>query len=255
MAQISGTQRLLSARRLAVCTVSFLPVEQGFALAMNRDEKKSRVRGEKPRKQRTGRHLSLHPSEPGGGTWIGVNHRGLALALINWHAKPLNEQACVSRGVVVPHLLAAENLERAAKLFVSLPLERLNPFRLIAVSLSERRLQEGQWDGNCLNLSQRPWVRSHWFSSGLDEAGAARARAKIADRVPGTMSQLRRLHCSHRPERGAFSVCMHRDDAETVSYTEVLADREGARMRHAAGALCKERLGAPSFLSFHAPLA
>jgi hypothetical protein len=238
-----------------MCTVSFLPMEQGFALAMNRDEKKSRVRGEKPRKQRTGRHFSLHPSEPGGGTWIGINHRGLALALINWHAQPLNEHAQFSRGIAVPHLLAAENLGRAAKLFASLPLERLNPFRLIAVSLSERALAEWRWDGNCLSLSQGGWARSHWFSSGRDEAGAARARAKIADRTLGTMSQLRRLHCSHQPERGAFSVCMHRDDAETVSYTEILAGQDGARMRHAAGALCKESLGAPSFLSFHAPLA
>jgi Transport and Golgi organisation 2 len=238
-----------------MCTISFLPMEQGFALAMNRDEKKSRVRGEKPRKQRTGRYFSLHPSEPGGGTWIGINHRGLALALINWHAQPLNAHAQFSRGIVVPHFLAAENLERAAKLFASLPLDHLNPFRLIAVSLSERAVAEGRWDGNCLNLSQRPWARAHWFSSGRDEAGAARARAKIANRTLGTVSQLRRLHCSHQPERGAFSVCMHRDDAETVSYTEVLAGQDGARMRHAAGALCKERLGAPSFLSFRAPLA
>lgn len=230
-------------------------METGFALAMNRDEKKSRVQGEKPRKQRTGRHFSLHPSEPGGGTWIGINHRGLALALINWHAHKQNKNARVSRGIVVPHLLAAEKIERAAKLFASLPLEHINPFRLIAISLSEQRLQEWRWDGNCLNLSQESWTRSHWFSSGLDEAGVAKARAKIANRSPGTISQLRRLHRSHQPDRGAFSVCMHRDDAETVSYTEILANREGARMRHAPGALCKERLGAPSFLSFRAPLA
>jgi hypothetical protein len=238
-----------------MCTVSFLPMEQGFALAMNRDEKKSRVAGEKPRKQRTGRHFSLHPSEPGGGTWIGINQGGLALALINWHAQKPNEHARFSRGIVVPHLLAAENLERAAKLFASLPLEHLNPFRLIAVSRSERALMEGRWDGHCLDLSQKAWARAHWFSSGLDEMGVTRARAKIADWTNGTLSHLRRLHGSHQPERGAFSVCMHRDDAETVSYTEVLADREGARMRHAARALCKERLGAPSFLSFRAPLA
>lgn len=163
----------------------------------------------------------------------------MALALINWHAQPLNEHAQFNRGIVVPHLLAAENLGRAAKLFESLPPERLNPFRLIAVSLSERALAEGRWDGNCLNLSQRPWARAHWFSSSRDEAGAARARAKIANRALGTMSQLRGLHCSHQPERGAFCVCMHRDDAETVSYTEILAGQDGARMRHAAGALLK----------------
>lgn len=238
-----------------MCTVSFLPMPSGFALAMNRDEKKSRLPGEKPRKARTGRYLSLHPQEPGGGTWIGVNHRGLALALINWHAQPLNVNAQITRGIVVPHLLAAENLSRATSLLAALPLARINPFRLIAVSLAERIVAEWRWNGDCLNLSQKSWSRAHWFSSGLDETGVAKARAKIASRTHGTLPHLRRLHRSHQPERGAFSVCMHRDDAETVSYTEILADREGVRMRHAQGALCKERLGAPSFLSFHAGLA
>ena len=238
-----------------MCTVSFLPTPSGFALAMNRDEKKSRVPGEKPRKTRTGRTLSLHPQEPGGGTWVGINRHGLALALINWHAQPLNESAQCSRGIIVPHLLAAKNLSCATSLFATLPLAHINPFRLIAVSLAQRAVAEWRWNGNCLNLSQKSWSRAHWFSSGLDEAGVAKARAKIAHRTHGTLSHLRRLHGSHQPERGAFSVCMHRDDAETVSYTEILADREGARMRHAQGALCKERLGAPSFLSFHGPLA
>jgi hypothetical protein len=238
-----------------MCTVSFLPIESGFALAMNRDEKKLRVKGEKPRRQRTGRYLALHPSEPGGGTWIGINHRGLALALINWHAQKLNENAEISRGIVVPHLLGAENLTRAAALFASLPLGCINPFRLIAVSLSERRLQEWRWDGSHLDLSQKTWARGHWFSSGHDEAGVAKARARIAGRTKGTVSHLRRLHRSHQPERGAFSVCMHRDDAETVSYTEILAGARGAQMRHAAGALCKERVSAPAFLSLRGPFA
>jgi hypothetical protein len=238
-----------------MCTVSFLPVQTGFVLAMNRDEKKSRVQGEYPRKARTGRHLSIHPSEPGGGTWIGVNQGGLALALINWHAEPLNERADLSRGIVVPHLLAAENLARATVLFASLPLRHINPFRLIAASLSEKRLQEWQWNGDCLNLSRKAWTRFHWFSSGHDEAGVAETRAKTAKQARGTLSHLRRLHRSHQPERSAFSVCMHREDAETVSYTEILAFSRGAQMRHAAGALCKERVSAPAFLAFRGPFA
>jgi hypothetical protein len=48
---------------------------------------------------------------------------------------------------------------------------------------------------------------------------------------------------------------MHREDAETVSYTEIFAFSRGAQMRHAAGALCKERVSAPSFLAFREPFA
>jgi Transport and Golgi organisation 2 len=239
-----------------MCTVSFLPTGQGFALAMNRDEKKSRVEGQKPRRRKAGFYVALHPAEPGGGTWIGVNQAGLALALINWHAQPLSENADVSRGVVVPHLLAAGSLARMARLIPSLPLARINPFRLIAASLSERKLEEWRWDGNCLNSSQKSWSPLHWFSSGHEEAQVADTRARAARRMAaGTISRLRRLHSSHQPERSAFSICMHRDDAETVSYTEIVANPAGAQMRYAAGALCKKRPGAPSFLSFRGPFA
>lgn len=239
-----------------MCTVSFLPTPAGFALAMNRDEKKSRVAGEKPRRRWTGLYSALHPAEPNGGTWIGVNHAGLALALINWHARPLNENAELSRGIVVPHLLAGGNLARIDRRFGSVPLARINPFRLIAVSLSERALMEWRWDGNRLDALNKPWRRLHWFSSGHEEMHVAEARARTANGISaGTISRLRQLHSSHQPERSAFSICMHRDDAETVSYTEILATPGGAHMRYAAGALCKEKPGAPFFLPFRGPFA
>lgn len=239
-----------------MCTVSFLPTPQGFALAMNRDEKKSRVAGQRPRRRRAGGHIALHPSEPGGGTWIGINQSGLALALINWHARPLNEKAALSRGIVVPHLLAAQDLACVNRRFHSLPLMRINPFRLIAVSLSARTVTEWRWDGNGLDMRAKAWRRFHWFSSGQEEILVAEARARTANRISaGTISRLRRLHSSHQPERSAFSICMHRDDAETVSYTEILASARGAHMRYATGALCKESPGAPLFLSFYGPFA
>lgn len=243
-----------------MCTVSFLPIAGGFALAMNRDEKKSRVMGEPPRRRMTGHYTALHPAEPGGGTWIGVNHKGMALALINWHAQPENPDASLSRGMVVPHLLAARHMPRMATLFQTLPLARLNPFRLIAVSLSERTVKEWRWDGDRLAMSQKPWRRAHWFSSGYEETEAARLRGRAAlaasrESSGGTVRWLRRLHQSHRPARGPFSICMHREDAQTVSYTEILASNEGARMRYAAGALCKEKASPPLFLAFRGAFA
>jgi hypothetical protein len=45
--------------------------------------------------------------------------------------------------------------------------------------------------------------------------------AAAAEPAAGSKDWLRRLHRSHVPNPGAFSVCVHRPDAETVSYTEV----------------------------------
>jgi hypothetical protein len=58
------------------------------------------------------------------------------------------------------------------------------------------------------------------------------------------------LHRSHQPDRDAFSVCMHREDAETVSYTEILATRRWAKMRYCARSPCAKETGAPRLLSF-----
>ena len=129
---------------------------------------------------------------------------------------------CVSRGIIVPHLLAADGIGDIGAMLADLPLRRINPFRLIAASAGEKRLREWRWDGARLSCSNFRWARRHWFSSGYDEPLVARTRAAVTQGVPAlTPARLRRLHAAHVPERGAFSFCMHREDAETVSYTEI----------------------------------
>jgi hypothetical protein len=69
-------------------------------------------------------------------------------------------------------------------------------------------------------------MRSRNFGEALRQASA------------GSTEWLRRLHRSHSPKRGPYSTCMHRDDAATVSYTEVVVSRHGATMGHTPGAPC-----------------
>jgi hypothetical protein len=223
-------------------------------LAMNRDEQVSRPPALSPRSHQTGLHKSLYPSEPSGGTWVGINDAGLGLALINWYSKPQRDRAlCVSRGIVIPHLLAADDLADIGAFFSDLPLTQINPFRLIAVSLAGRAVREWRWDGTVLQCRRQGWQRRHWFSSGFDEAlvnrkRAALVRAAAAAAPAQTPGWLRKLHHSHQPERGAFSVCMHRGEAQTVSTTEILASRRQAEMRYTAGSPCTKKPGAPRLL-------
>jgi hypothetical protein len=239
-----------------MCTVSFLPTRAGFMLAMNRDERNSRPRGLAPRRGKAGPRDTLHPSEPGGGTWIGVNDAGLTLALINWYSKPQRDRAlCLSRGMVIPRLLAADDLAGVGDLLAQMSLPRINPFRLIVASMTDRAVREWRWDGVALQSRRHGWTRRHWFSSGHDEAMANRKRAGVVRIAAGNASALtpawlRRLHRSHRPERDAFSVCMHREDAETVSYTEILATGRRAEMRYCARSPCANKPSAPRLLSF-----
>jgi len=235
-----------------MCTVSFLPTRHGFLLAMNRDEQVSRPQALMPRRHWTGTRASLYPSEAGGGTWIGVSDAEISLALINWYAKPQRDRSlCVSRGIIIPHLLAAESLAEVAVLFADLPLAKINPFRLIAASRKERQLREWRWDAKTLLCKRFGWTRRHWFSSGYDEALVNKKRAAVVRGAAElTLAGTRKLHQSHLPAEGPFSICMHRADARTVSYTEIAATGSGAAMRYASGSPCRKKPGAPRLLSF-----
>src|SRR6185369_12035132 len=95
-----------------MCTVTFIARKNGYALGMNRDEKLTRVKALPPaRHERHGR-AALFPSEPGGGTWIGVNDMGVTFALINWYSVQARVSAnAVSRGQLVRSALAANEVD------------------------------------------------------------------------------------------------------------------------------------------------
>jgi hypothetical protein len=241
-----------------MCTVSFIPNSRGFYVAMNRDEKCGRAAALPPaivdlakgRVRPSGgleAARAIFPSEPSGGTWIAANDAGVCLALINWHRierEPKGE--IVSRGEVIRALVGKCSSGEIAETVTALPLRKLRPFRLIAIVPAEKIVVEWRWNLERLIARKHGWRRQHWFSSGLDERRAELERAKVcatAGVTPGyNLGALRRLHRSHAPERGPFSICMHRADAETVSYTEVAVTPTRLTMRYKAGSPCSATL-------------
>jgi len=227
-----------------MCSVTFIPRADGFLLGMNRDESRQRPAALAPRIFQYGARTALHPSEPSGGTWIGVNDSGLCCALLNWYSIP-SEPARVntSRGFVVPALLAAGTMDEAGATLTGLDLEGMAPFRLVVVLPDERAVREYRWNQETLAELRLPWELQHWFSSGFDERSAQQQRFSTARRAAeesdaGALPWLRRLHTSHAPAVGPFSICMHRPDAATVSYTEIASSSEAAEMRYHDGPLC-----------------
>ena len=225
-----------------MCTVSFLPTASGFILAMNRDEQKSRVTALPPARKMNSAHVGLYPAEPDGGTWIGVNDAGLCFALINWNEKPQGPTD-IGRGTIIPQLLSCDSLDGAGKRLAGLQLSRINAFRLMG--MGGEQLRQWRWDGAALEMMEQDWKAQHWFSSALDETGVNRVRAETvaASKATKTIEDLRGLHRAHIPARDAYAICMHRPDAQTVSYTEVVVDSGRATMAYAPGAPCEQALG------------
>ena len=227
-----------------MCTVTFIARRAGYCLGMNRDEKLTRQTGLPPRKINVNGHAVLCPSEPGGGTWIALNDSGACLALINWHSVTRRiGRKPISRGEVVKMACASDSPEVADNKLRRLPLERINPFRLIGLFPANKEVLEWRWDLKSLLTIKWLWKTQQWISSGFDEPTAQRARGRTFRRAvrqhsAGRLDWLRRLHRSHSPQAGPFSTCMHRADAATVSYTEVIVSARYASMSYHAGSPC-----------------
>jgi len=228
-----------------MCTVTFVPRQKGYCLGMNRDEKLVRPQGLPPMLKIVKNRRVICPSEPGGGTWIAVNDFNISLALINCYSVPTRvERSPISRGEVVNATCAADNPSVMEAVLSGLPLDRINPFRLIGIFPALFQITEYQWDLKRLELKNWAWQEQQWISSGFDEPAAQRERSQtfkqaLEHKSAGSLSWLRRLHRSHGPEKGPFSTCMHRSDAATVSYTEAVVLAHEASIWHCLGPPCQ----------------
>lgn len=230
-----------------MCTVTLIVRKRGFALGMNRDEKITRVKAHPPCIHQLQERRALFPFEPGAGTWVGVNDAAVGCALINWYAITARARgSTISRGRVITTALAARRVSEMEESFAGLPLDRINPFRLIGVFPKTREIVEWRWNLKKLAAIQHHWETTTWISSGFDEAGAQVTRGKTfatarGQNSFGRLEWLRRLHRSHKPVRGPYSTCMHRNDAATVSYTEIEVSLRKAVMRYCDGSPCEKK--------------
>jgi len=200
---------ILNAKRM--CTLTFVPSEDGYLAGMNRDELLTRPPALPPMiLERDGMEI-VCPRESSGGTWIASNSEGNLLALLNWNeidTRFLGEKR-KTRGIVNSQLIQESDPSTTASHFGLLRLEGVFPFRLIAVFRKEKVIHERRWDGAHKHTLDFPWARKHWFSSSLSDASAERERGRVceeaaADGVVGTREWLRSLHRSHVPAPGPF---------------------------------------------------
>jgi hypothetical protein len=227
-----------------MCSLSFIPRSNGYLLAMNRDERLSREVALPATVSNIGNHFALFPYESSGGTWIGANDSGVALALLNRNVEEGSSRKLKSRGRVIPQLLVAGTAGELQTAVRRLDLIGTLPFKLVAFIPDERTIIEWNWDATQLRSIIHPWTHGHWFSSGLSDSTAARKRGAVCQAAwkrarPGTLTWLRQLHRSHRPTRGAFSICVHREDAQTVSYTELSCGERLLKLRYRPGPPCQ----------------
>ncbi len=231
-----------------MCTLSWVRQLRGYTVLFNRDERRTRAIGLPPTEQLRNGVRFLAPSDPeGGGSWVSVNDQRVALALLNqYEADQPAERPPVSRGQL---LLALADLGSQAEVWNRLRtagLMQYAPFTLAVFEPGLPALLLG-WNGQALTdeiLGQSGLLLA---SSSVAQHEADQARRKLFDATTaaGAIDEvvLERLHRSHLPVEGPLSVCMHRADAETVSFTRISVTPLLVSLSYVAGAPCR---GAPA---------
>jgi len=225
-----------------MCTATWLTGPGAFHLFFNRDELRTRERASPPRPAESDGVRFLAPRDGrAGGTWLAATEHGLALALLNRSDGRVPPEAA-SRGHLIPRLVAAGDPTDFAARLGREELAALPPFRLAAFWFAPRAASLASWDGH--RLTCEPLTDSGLLaSSGLGDRQATVHRARLwgalrADGRPPDPARLRELHRSHDAGPSAWSVCMHRDEAETASSAEIRIDDGEVHLRYVDGPPC-----------------
>lgn len=228
-----------------MCTLTFIPKPRGYLLGMNRDERLTRETAMPAAIVEREGVPAVYPREGAtGGTWIAGNAEGMAFALLNQNRTPGTGPKLRSRGHVIPSLIHSAGMREAVQRLEALDMSGMMPFLLTGFFPAEQSIVEWKWDGAFLKFRPWTWRARHWFSSGISDFMAAKVRGEFCQtawqrRDAGSREWLRRVHASHAPVRGSFSICMHRAEAASVSYTEIGYDGLTLDLRYHAGHPCQ----------------
>ncbi len=225
-----------------MCTVSWLPREDGIELFSNRDEQRSRGPAQPPRVlEKAGVRYVSPIDADAGGTWIAANEYGLAFCLLNqWPARHRPERP-LSRGRLILDLVDSRGPQEALSRFEGMSLESFPPFRLLVAPNRERPLLL-EWDGQTKGMGCAEG--GVLTSSSFEPASVAERRRNEYRRLlesEGLCTEtLGTFHRSHANGPSAFSVCMHRSDARTVSHSRLEVGSDVVTFRYWPDAPCRD---------------
>lgn len=223
-----------------MCTVSWIHDQDGYELLCNRDEKLARKSAREPRLSvRNGTRYLAPVDGDFGGTWIATNEFGISLCLLNG-AQGQRAPGTRSRGLLVldliplPSIAAIFTAVQAGDLSVYMPftLAALEPGKPTAVI---------EWNGSRTKIHQHAEPHFMLTSSSFDTEAVCKGRAEpFAHLSKGVVDPgvLIRFHQSHEPARSAYSPCMHRPDAQTVSFSRICVSNGRADFCYKAGSPC-----------------
>ena len=267
-----------------MCTVTWRRSEDRLDLLFNRDELRTRGRAIPPTiSQNSEGPVVISPTDSdAGGTWLGSNELGLTLCLLNiYRAEVVNKVGeslsqedranssrsaaerlntpgprgglFVSRGLLLRKLLDSPDIETVG---TQLAEEVLAGYRSFVVLAFDQQKSSPspfmfRWWGEG-NLEIETGVNPPVSSSSFLPSQVVSNRMEVYQKLTGVgnfdLEGAIAYHRSHIPEKGPYSVCMHREDActQSLSHVAVLPDR--IVYQYASGSPCEVEFLPPVIL-------
>jgi hypothetical protein len=208
----------------------------GYELLFNRDELRTRPIALPPRRGERQGVRYLAPVDPlGGGTWIAANELGLCLFLLNRRPSREPRAPQASRGLIPLELIDSAGVAEAGRRAGTLDLARYRPFTLGVIAPGESP-RVFAWTGEALEAAD---AKPPLVSSSVGDDSLFAERRATYPTGPLSVRKLLAYQRSHGSGPSAASVCMHREDAQTVNFSRVQVNALRVRLGYSPGSPCE----------------
>ncbi len=223
-----------------MCTISWKFDVSGYSIFFNRDEQLTRPIALPPQTYQAEHCDYIAPIDPqGGGSWLTVNTSGLTLALLNFYQGRLPKGKLTSRGRLIVSLAAMLHVEAIIEALNAMELTQYAPFSLLVFSASGLSVDLIRWTGKKMErLEQQSPLISSAFKYGEVAAERMNCYRKFFPTDSIEENNFIEFHRSHQPSASAYSVCMHRDDAQTMSFSQIKVDGDSVEFNYHDGPPC-----------------
>lgn len=230
-----------------MCTLTVTPLNGdrlspgGRLIAMNRDERKSRLPCSGIRRLHNSNLEVLYPEDgESRGTWLALNSLGYVFALTNFYPAGKTLSGRITRGVIAKNLAVSMSTSSLSDGLASLRMEDFGPFRLVIVPPTGA-IRILTWDTT--DLREEMDTNDYFFLTSaafINESTAQKRKSNWSTLVQKLrtfddqkrIAAIRNYHLHHDPQHPNESVCMDRPEARTFSYTEVISSPTSLQFRH-----------------------
>ena len=214
----------------AMCTVTYIPTDNGFILSSNRDESPTRAINHLDVEVINGQKV-IYPKDTKGGSWLFLSESGQVICVLNGafikhsHTPPYRK----SRGLIAKSYFTHSSPKA---FFQHIDLHGIEPFTLIVADAG--KLYEFRWDESAKHIRRLDPDKAHIWSSSTLYTPEIQGKRKewfenyLKDHSNLTISDAKYIHRHGHVGDPTQNYIMNRNNIVcTVSISHVIVSGEG----------------------------